>query len=304
MTSWHSYPKIWNLGHKQLASLLDGDVVIQEKIDGSYFGFGVYDGQLRWRSKGVEMTSAADFAPAVAAIKDVQDQLIPHHMYCGEYLKTPSHNTQVYGRIPNNHIIIFDIKRGDEDYLHPDLAKWEANRIGFEFVPYEIKKGKEVTEATLKEFMERPSTLGGEKKPEGLVIKNYAQFGIDKKVLMGKFVSEAFKESHRAEWKVKNPLQGDVLAAILLAYTTEARWQKALGYLRDANQLSHTPADIGPLVKRIQQDVREECADEIRDILFKWAWPKIERNVVHGVPQWYKEKLLSQQFNQEKSEVA
>lgn len=299
MTSWHSYPKIWSFGHKQLKDLFKGTVVLEEKIDGSFFAFGVYQGQLKWRSKAVEMTTDKQFEPAVNYIKSIEHLLLPEHMYCGEYLKTPGHNTQTYGRIPVNHIILFDIKKGDEDYFPPPVAALEAHKLGLEFVPYHIVQGSEVNESVLKEFMEQPSVLGGEKRPEGVVVKNYEQFGIDKKALMGKFVSEAFKEAHRAEWKVKNPLQGDVLHAILLAYTTEARWQKALGYLRDSGELTDSPKDIGALIKRIQQDVKEECAEEIRDILFKWAWPKIERSVVSGAPQWYKEKLLAQQFAQE-----
>lgn len=296
MTSWHSYPKIWNLGHKQLADLFKDPVVLQEKIDGSFFAFGVYCGQLKWRSKAVEMTTDKQFAPAVTYIKSIEHLLKPEHMYCGEYLKSPGHNTQLYGRVPNNHIILFDVKRADEDYFTVEEAAVEAERLGLEFVPYEIMEGDKVTELVLKDFMDRHSILGGEKKPEGVVIKNYKRFGIDKKCLMGKFVSEAFKESHRAEWKVKNPLQGDVLHAILLAYTTEARWQKALGYLRDSGSLTDSPKDIGPLVKRIQQDVKDECKEEILEALYKWAWPKIERGVTNGAPQWYKEQLLARQF--------
>lgn len=34
MSSWTSYPKVWNLGHKAIADLLRGEVVVQEKVDG------------------------------------------------------------------------------------------------------------------------------------------------------------------------------------------------------------------------------------------------------------------------------
>ena len=39
-TSWHSYPQIYNLGHKAIAGIFDDDVLIEEKIDGSQFSFG------------------------------------------------------------------------------------------------------------------------------------------------------------------------------------------------------------------------------------------------------------------------
>lgn len=42
-TSWHSYPKSLNVGHKLAEKLFDGPVVIQEKVDGSQFSFGVFN---------------------------------------------------------------------------------------------------------------------------------------------------------------------------------------------------------------------------------------------------------------------
>jgi len=32
-----SYPSIYNLGHRYLGDLLDGPVVVEEKVDGSQF---------------------------------------------------------------------------------------------------------------------------------------------------------------------------------------------------------------------------------------------------------------------------
>jgi len=33
-TSWHSYPKIYNLGHRAIRDLLEDPVVVEEKVDG------------------------------------------------------------------------------------------------------------------------------------------------------------------------------------------------------------------------------------------------------------------------------
>ena len=56
MSSWHSYPSIYNLGHAAVANLLAVPHQVQEKVDGSQFSFGrfVEDGKvrLRVRSKG------------------------------------------------------------------------------------------------------------------------------------------------------------------------------------------------------------------------------------------------------------
>lgn len=41
MESWHSYPSIYNLGHRYIADLLTVPVIVEEKIDGSQFSFGL-----------------------------------------------------------------------------------------------------------------------------------------------------------------------------------------------------------------------------------------------------------------------
>jgi hypothetical protein len=43
MTSWHSYPKLYAMGHRAIADLLLDDVIVQEKVDGSQFSFGLFD---------------------------------------------------------------------------------------------------------------------------------------------------------------------------------------------------------------------------------------------------------------------
>jgi hypothetical protein len=42
--SLRSYSSPFNLGHKALEDLFDGTVTVQEKIDGSQFSFGVFNG--------------------------------------------------------------------------------------------------------------------------------------------------------------------------------------------------------------------------------------------------------------------
>ena len=51
------------------------------------------------------------------------------------------------------------------------------------------------------------------------------------------------------------------------------------------------PQDIGPLIAEIKRDIQEECGAEIRALLFRWAWPHIERQATRGFPEWYKRRL-------------
>lgn len=50
MSSYKSYPKVYNLGHSAIKDLFHDEVVIQEKLDGSQFSFGIVDGEFRRRS--------------------------------------------------------------------------------------------------------------------------------------------------------------------------------------------------------------------------------------------------------------
>ena len=45
MTVLTSYPKVYQLGHKAVLDIFSGPVVIQEKIDGSQFSFGLVGGE-------------------------------------------------------------------------------------------------------------------------------------------------------------------------------------------------------------------------------------------------------------------
>jgi hypothetical protein len=316
MSSWHSYSSIFNLGHKAIQDLLKGEVLVEEKIDGSQISFGLIETDpgdssyspdeaglsLRVRSKGAVMHPDAPekmFTEGVNAVKAIQHKLHPNWTYRGEYLKKPKHNSLVYDRIPRNHVIIFDINTGEEEFLSYEAKKVEAERLGFEVVPLLYSGMVEEIDA-FRGFLDTTAILGGQ-KIEGVVVKpvNYDLFGRDKKVLMGKFVSEAFKEVHSTTWKQDNPSSGDMLAIIGAKYCTAARWNKAIQHLREAGQLEDDVRDIGKIIKEVPEDIKKECEEEIKDALMGWAWPHIRRVVTRGLPEFYKERLLAKQFEKE-----
>lgn len=300
MSSLHSYPSIFNLGHKLVSNLLTVPVNVEEKIDGSQASFGLNDeGELCFRSKGATLNIDAPermFEKGVNFVKSIADKLKLGYTYRGEYLRSPKHNTLAYDRIPNNHLIIFDINDGLESYLPYEQKVIEANRLGLETVPL-LKTGT-VTHEELREILETRSILGGQ-KIEGVVIKptNYDLFGIDKRVLMGKFVSELFKEAHSLAWKETSPKSGDILDRLIDTYAVQGRWQKAVQHLADAGELEDSPKDIGKILKEIPVDIKKEEEEAIKEKLFEWAWPHISRGCTKGFPQWYKEYLLKKQFD-------
>lgn len=297
--SWHSYPRIYALGHNILSTLLeDDDVIIEEKLDGSQFSFGLFPDGLRCRSKGAILNILAPekmFLLGVEAVKTLD--LTPGWTYSGEYFQRPKHNTLAYDRIPKNHVMIFDIRTGQEKYLKPEEREAECKRIGLEPIPI-LARGRIDRLELFRELLDTVSCLGGQ-KVEGVVCKNYKKFGPDGKALMGKFVSEAFKEVHGPEWKSQNPTHADIKTILANKYKSAARWNKAIQHLKEAGKLSNEPKDIGILIPEVRRDLLEECKAEISEQLFDWAWPHIERACSAGLPDFYKELLLKRQFETE-----
>lgn len=293
----HSYPSVYAIGHKAIEGIFNGPVIIEEKVDGSQFSFGVVDGELMCRSKGKQLLLDAPekmFTRAVETAKTLACHLRPDWVYRCEYLEKPKHNTLAYDRVPIMHLIGFDICPGLEEYLSPNEKRAEFIRLGLECVPL-LYDGEVTGFEMFSDFLQRDSVLGG-CKVEGVVVKNYSLFTGEKKVAMGKYVSEGFKETHAGDWKQRNPSQSDILTQLIEQYRTDARWQKAVQHLRDAGSLEGSPRDIALLIREIPADVRKECEAEIKELLFAHFWPKMQRGITAGFADWYKAELAKAAF--------
>lgn len=297
-----SYPKILALGHRYLDDLFKDPVIIEEKVDGSQFSFGKdKDHKLFFRSKGAELYPPVTdnlFKEAVEYIESIGDKLQPGWIYRSEVLFRPKHNAIRYARIPRNHIALFDVETKEQTFLNPKEKELEAQRLKIDCVPVFIMDKMITNIDTLKFLLDSNSGFATEQdqmKLEGIVIKNYSRFGKDGKALMGKWVREEYKEVQKSDWKKANPSKLDLLGALVSMYKTEARWDKAVQHLKEAGQLVNEPKDIGKLIIEVQRDVKEECQDEIKQKLFDWAWKKISRGVIGGLPEHYKLKLAESQ---------
>jgi hypothetical protein len=296
----HSYPTVFQIGHAMIKDLFSGPVVVEEKVDGSQFSFGLVDGELMCRSKGKQLILDAPekmFARAVATVRELAPLLHPGWVYRGEYLQSPKHNTLTYDRVPARHIIGFDICPGLEEYLTPAGKRAEFTRLGLECVPL-LYDGVVDSLEMFNSFLERVSVLGG-CKIEGVVVKNYALMTNEKKAAMGKYVSEGFKEIHSGEWRKSNPTQSDIVEQLVERYKTPARWQKAAQHLAEDGRLDGSPRDIGPLMVEVPEDVKKECEDEIKELLFAHFWPKVRRGITAGLADWYKQELAKRAFEGE-----
>ncbi len=227
--------------------------------------------------------------------------MVPGFTYRGEYLNTPKHNALAYNRVPAKHIIIFDVNTGLESYSPADSKACAAAFLGLECVPV-LHSGIVPDVQFFRSLLDRESVLGGQ-KIEGVVIKpmNYDLFGTDKKVLLGKFVSEAFREVHSRTWDSEHKTKGpqEIIHQLSHKYGTNARWGKAVIHLKERGLIENSPRDIQHLMKEVPEDIHKECAAEIAKELFDWAWPQLRRSMNKGLPEWYREELLKRAFEPE-----
>lgn len=294
-----SYVKIHHLGHHMVENVFQGPVYVQEKIDGSQFSFLFTGNELHFRSKGAIIhppVSDKLFKASVdSVISLVEQNIIPQGMvFRCEAMCAPKHNTLCYVRAPKWNFIVFDIQDiNSKEFMLPEKVKEICEALGLEYVFSE--KVEISSKEDISDMMQKNSMLGG--KREGLVFKNYNQFTKMGDPCFAKWVSEEFKEVHNKAFRNANPTKDDIIEHLISQYATEQRWSKAIQHKRENGELDNSPKDIGPLMAEIQQDVLEECKEEIARKLFSFFWNKnLKRGVVRGFPEWYKNRLMEQQF--------
>lgn len=298
-----SHPKILQLG--KLGNILDGSIVVEEKIDGSQFAFGraADDGRLVFRSKGKELfVENVDklFGNTVAAVVSRADKIAaaisPGVTLYGEALHAKRHNTLEYGRAPHGNLVLFGGTEVDGTWMTRGRLEALAEELAFDITP--VLFAADCDEHNARQIREHIGTLvdgdsylGG--KREGVVIKNYGQLvhynGVMSPMFQ-KLVSDSFKETHNSNWKPGR----DHLAELLDGYRTEARWEKAIQRMREDGRLTGTPKDIGPLVRSVQDDVVAEELDELGRKLAQHYLPEVKRIAVRGLPEHYKAMLVDE----------
>lgn len=292
MQSWHSYPKINSLSNKYTRDIFKGIVLIEEKIDGSQFSFGIFDGQIKMRTRGGEISIENHdkmFSKAIETVTKLAPLLRNNCTYIGEYLQRPKHNILAYDRVPNSNIIIYDIRIGKEAYMSQIDKVAECSRLGLETVPM-LFLGVVSDIPQLEKLIENTSCLGRQ-KIEGIVIKNYSVSNVDGSPIFGKLVSESFKEINSNGFKTSKNLNNDIILLLTDSLSTEGRWHKAVQHLKEKGELKHSSEDIGNLIREFNKDLHEECEDFIKEKLFEWAFPKILKGTTSGFVEWYKKIL-------------
>lgn len=292
-----SYGKIPHLGTKDAADVLMGTVVIEEKFDGSQFTFGNVGGNLEMRSNGQQMNPdnvqamfsiAADTAKRLFAEERIPEGVIIR----GEAFWRPKHVNIQYDRIPVGGVMVFDVERAGENLSRIDKEEF-VKGIGLEIAPaLFVGPGADITTEKLNELLGTKSILGGT-VIEGVVIKNYAMRTRDGKLMKAKVVNDANSDVRRPKIpRATTSLDEEsIFTQIAETYSNEARWEKAVMKLREAEEITDDVKDIGNIIKFVVEDILTEAKNEMQSALFAWAWKRIGKHITKEIPGWYKQKL-------------
>jgi hypothetical protein len=273
--------------------LFHDQVAIQEKVDGSQFSFSMDEHeQVHCRSSGVQLYPESmdeTFRKGVEYAQSLSNRLVPGYVYRCEYLLEPKHSSLTYARVPRNNFALFDVEIGREWYQSYTELQDTADKLEIEAVP-QLYYG-EMTYEGLEQFLETDSFLG-RVKIEGVVVKNYHRFcHATGKVLWAKYVSDDFKEVHATEWGGLAEKQADIHQQLIDEYRTTQRWEKAVLRMRDRGMLQNKVQDIGPLMATVWPDIVAECKPQIMEKLWQHHSRRLQKAMVGGFPEWYKQRL-------------
>ena len=293
-----SFAKIYTVGDRETVDLFKGDVTITEKIDGSFFAFGIEDGKLAFRSrKQVVQPNTVDgmFGKTVAAITEREeiirelDEMQPGIVFYGEAVNKPKHNKLTYEVIPNGNIVLWGVREAGEFYGYEQVQK-AAFTLSLP-VTQRIEVST-LSVAILEHLIaETPSMLGGQM--EGVVIRSYDFVDVyDGAPIHAKLVGTAFREKMTTKSTSKKPTLGKIYD-LFDDDAKIARWRKTLQHLAEEDRLSDSVRDIGPMMGEIARDFTEESHEDIKEMLFTIFRPDIIKHIQTGMPDWYKQELQS-----------
>jgi len=115
----HSYPSVYAIGHKAIEEIFLGPVLIEEKIDGSQFSWGIIDGELQY---------ILEF-PFSVVYKKLKQQL-PKKRIIGTYKRMASFNFSHYKNYPKIKIVYLNKRTVEKNqkYFNKNLYSFLIER--------------------------------------------------------------------------------------------------------------------------------------------------------------------------------
>ncbi|TRZ92175.1 MAG: hypothetical protein D4R88_00815 [Methanosarcinales archaeon] len=214
------YPKIYRictketpstkkcLSDSEISTLLDGEVIVEEKIDGGICGIS-WNGdahQAQGRGRIVHYAENSKqfhgFNKWIYENYEKIQQIPAGWIVYGEWMRA-CHNI-FYDLLPD-YFIAFDVWNGSK-FLGYDEKIQFLQKIGFEQVPFLHRGSLRVQDIFNLVTKSKYSTC---ELAEGVVVKNY------EKSLMGKYVRREFMEAMDEHWLKKPLRENKLLSAII-----------------------------------------------------------------------------------------
>lgn len=200
------YQHISRLTNDETEGLLDGDVIVQTKIDGAnltvaYTEKGhIIASRNNAKSVGGEpkngFRGAVEYCLGHSGLMTLSKQYILR----GEWLVRHSMN---YPKENMQHFYVFDVQRyKDHSYLHPDEYIPLLIKYGIKYIPV-LARLSNPTIDELAKLAEGPDEFGAEQK-EGIVIKRFNFVNKYGRVQWGKIVHEGFQLKNKLAFRPKN----------------------------------------------------------------------------------------------------
>lgn len=303
------YPKIKYPDHEKSNGLFaDGDIFVQEKLDGANFRFGreihldkqyhTKDREIVFGSRNVQFKNKKDENKQFAhAIEYVRDQVSDEHI--AEIEKTLSADVTIFGEAMHPHTLeyefndipsfvgfdIWDHWRGQ--FVPPKEARhFIENVLGLEYSPI-----IDVVNAENWDEYETsvPQSAYGDVKAEGLVLKNPTTN------VWSKIVRQDFKEKNSQTFGKSKKQQSDGAEKLSYQYITNARIRKQVHKLIDEGEYSGMSMEM---MEDLPEAVIRDMADEEGgNFLMRENW-KVDIHKFRSITSSRCARLLQKMINE------
>lgn len=271
------YPKIHRLGKEETMGILEGEVHVQEKVDGANTSIWIEDGIVQCGSRSRHLTNEGfngfvPYAQSHEGIKKLLDKHPTYRLY-GEWLVR---HTIAYNETAYRQFYLFDIAVIDPDPEEPEvfLDTLLVNSLADQFnikIPTYHGMVFNPTEEYLKQYVGK-SSLG--EHGEGVVLKSDTFVNVFGDNVCAKIVTESFKEDNAVVFGGNNK-HSDAYWEIYVVnkYITLPRVEKIMHKLQpqidEILGMAHTPQVIRATYHDMITEEMWEIQKKVKKIDFK-----------------------------------
>ena len=262
------FQHVERLGNEEVEGLLDGEVIVETKLDGANLTVAWYEehgivvatrNQVAYIEKNEG--NQGEFAGAVGYVLKHGGILTMAYMgyiLRGEWLI--AHSVQ-YAKDNYAHFYVYDVQHHTGQYVHPDEWMPIAQENGVRYIPVRARMTKPTIDQ-LVELVAGPDEFGAPQK-EGIVVKRYDFVNKWGRTTWGKLVSADFKEKNRLIFGPHNddPIEMRFVGNVV----TNGYVMKTIGTMQDEAGRKLTVRDMGGVLQRVWHDAfTEEMYDFVK----------------------------------------